>query len=77
MDGCVNSLMVYCFRFYVRWERASKTDHKGIDDFLVRNIVILDVFKFVSLLELRFLLQYPRKVAVINANVRNWSTQKD
>lgn len=73
----MNSMMVYCFWFHVRWGKASKTDHKGIDEFSVRNIVILDVFKFVSLLELQFLLQYPRRVAVINGNVRNWSTQKD
>lgn len=77
MDGCMISLMVYCFWFDVRWEKASWTDHKGIDEFFVRNIVVLDVFKFVSLLELRFLLQYPRRVSVINANVRNCSTQKD
>lgn len=61
-----------CCLWLDRWERASWTDHKGIDDFTVRNVVVLDVFKFVSFLNLQFLLQYPRKVSVIDANVRNW-----
>ncbi|XP_040887560.1 toll-like receptor 2 type-2 [Toxotes jaculatrix] len=52
-----------------RWEKASQTDHRSIDEFFVRNIVVLDVFKFVSFLQLQFLLQYPRKVSVINGKV--------
>uniref|UniRef100_UPI0037E815B9 toll-like receptor 2 type-1 n=1 Tax=Semicossyphus pulcher TaxID=241346 RepID=UPI0037E815B9 len=52
-----------------RWEPARQTDQKGIDEVSVRNVVILDVFKFVSFLQLSFLLQYPRKVSVINAQV--------
>nr|AFZ81806.1 toll-like receptor 2 [Oplegnathus fasciatus] len=52
-----------------RWERASWTDHKSFDEFFIRNIVALDVFKFTSFLQLGFLLQYPRKVSVINARV--------
>ncbi|XP_028998782.2 toll-like receptor 2 [Betta splendens] len=52
-----------------RWEKASWTDHKSIDEFFLQNAVVLDVFQFVSLLELRFLLQYPRKVSVINSKV--------
>lgn len=72
----MNNLMVCC-SWLDRWEQASKTDHRSVDEFTVRNVVILDVFKFVSFLNLQFLLQYPRKVSVINANVRNWSTQQD
>lgn len=67
--GIIN--LIGCCLWLDRWEKASWTDHKGIDDFTIRNVVILDVFKFVSLLNLQFLLQYPRKVSVINANVRN------
>ncbi|XP_042368210.1 toll-like receptor 2 type-2 [Plectropomus leopardus] len=52
-----------------RWERARRTDHKSIDEFFIRNTVVLNVFKFVSFLELGFLLQYPRKVSVINSQV--------
>ncbi|XP_022625698.1 toll-like receptor 2 type-2 [Seriola dumerili] len=52
-----------------RWEKASWTDQKSIDEFFVRNVVVLDVYKFVSFLELGFLLQYPRRVSVINAGV--------
>ncbi|XP_071315966.1 toll-like receptor 2 type-2 isoform X1 [Trachinotus anak] len=52
-----------------RWEAASLTDQKSIDEFFLRNAVVLDVFKFVSFLQLKFLLQYPRKVSVINAKV--------
>lgn len=63
-----------CCLWLDRWEKASKTDHKSVDEFTVRNLVILDVFKFVSFLNLKFLMQYPRKVSVINANARNWST---
>ncbi|XP_037614295.1 toll-like receptor 2 type-2 isoform X2 [Sebastes umbrosus] len=52
-----------------RWERAKLTDHKSIDEFFIRNVVVLDIFKFVSFLQLGFLLQYPRKVSVINSQV--------
>ncbi|XP_070785759.1 toll-like receptor 2 [Enoplosus armatus] len=52
-----------------RWERARKTDHKSIDEFFIRNLEVLNVFQFVSLLQLRFLLHYPRKVSVINTQV--------
>ncbi|XP_060890017.1 toll-like receptor 2 type-1 isoform X2 [Labrus mixtus] len=52
-----------------RWERASWTDHRGIDEFFVQNLLVLDVFKFVSLLQHRFLLHYPRKVSVIHSQV--------
>ncbi|KAM6909017.1 toll-like receptor 2 type-2 [Xenentodon cancila] len=50
-----------------RWEKANWTDQKGIDEFFLRNVVVLDVFKFTSFLSLKFLLTYPRKVSVINA----------
>ncbi|XP_071382268.1 toll-like receptor 2 [Centroberyx affinis] len=52
-----------------RWERAKWTDQKSIDEFYVRNAVVLDVWKFVSFLELRFLLQYPRRVSVIGVRM--------
>lgn len=35
----------------------------------MRDVEILDVYKFVSLMQLGFLLQYPRKVSIINAKV--------
>lgn len=63
------------FVVVVRWERASWTDHKSIDEFIVRNIVVLDVYKFVSLLQLGFLLRYPRKLSIINAKARYTSSQ--
>nr|XP_020445203.1 toll-like receptor 2 type-2 [Monopterus albus] len=64
---CVTVVSGWCYR---RWEKASWTDHKSIDEFFLRNVVVLDdVFKFVSLLQLAFLLQYPRKVSVINTKV--------
>lgn len=71
MDDCMKSLMVCRFSFGVRWETASWTDHKSIEEFYLRNVVVLDVFKFVSFLQLGFLLQYPRKVSVINSKVKN------
>ncbi|XP_033970238.1 toll-like receptor 2 [Trematomus bernacchii] len=52
-----------------RWEKASLTDHKNIDEFFLRNVVVLNVFQFSSLLQLGFLLQYPRKVSIINSQV--------
>ncbi|XP_035849708.1 toll-like receptor 2 type-2 [Sander lucioperca] len=52
-----------------RWERAKQTDQKSIDEFFVRNVVVLNVFKFVSFLQLGFMLKYPRKVSVINSRV--------
>lgn len=35
----------------------------------MRDVDILDVYQFVSLLRLGFLLQYPRKVSLINTKV--------
>nr|XP_019968290.1 PREDICTED: toll-like receptor 2 [Paralichthys olivaceus] len=52
-----------------RWEKASWADFHSIDEFFIQNIVVLDVFKFVSLLRLKFLLQYPRRVSVINSRM--------
>uniref|UniRef100_UPI003AAFFBD6 toll-like receptor 2 n=1 Tax=Centroberyx gerrardi TaxID=166262 RepID=UPI003AAFFBD6 len=52
-----------------RWERASWTDVKSVDEIFLRNVVVLDVYKFVSFLELRFLLQYPRRISVISAKM--------
>ncbi|XP_074555440.1 toll-like receptor 2 [Halichoeres trimaculatus] len=52
-----------------RLEPASKTDYKAIDEFFIRDLVVLDVYKFVSLLQLWFLLHYPRKVSVIKSQV--------
>lgn len=62
--------IVCCYLVGVRWERANWTDHRAVDEFVVRNVVVLDVFKFVSFLQLQFLLQYPRKVSVINSKVK-------
>lgn len=62
--------MVCWFSVGVRWAQAKWTDQKSIDEFFLRNIVVLDVWKFVSLLELGFLLHYPRKVSVINGRVK-------
>ncbi|XP_068426963.1 toll-like receptor 2 isoform X2 [Clinocottus analis] len=52
-----------------RWEGARLTDYKSIDEFFLRNVVVLNVFHFTSFLELAFLLKYPRKVSVINSQV--------
>ncbi|XP_008301053.1 toll-like receptor 2 [Stegastes partitus] len=52
-----------------RWEKANWTDHRSVDEFFIRDAVVLNVFRFVSFLQLRFLLQYPRKVSVINSEV--------
>ncbi|XP_067437011.1 toll-like receptor 2 [Thunnus thynnus] len=52
-----------------RWEPANTTDHKSINELYLRDIVVLDVFEFVSLLDLQFLLKWPRKMSVINSKV--------
>nr|AAW69370.1 TLR2 [Takifugu rubripes] len=52
-----------------RWEKANKTEHKGIDEIFVRDVEVLDIYKFASLISCGFLLQYPRKVSIINAKV--------
>ncbi|XP_005810817.1 toll-like receptor 2 type-2 [Xiphophorus maculatus] len=52
-----------------RWEKANKTDYKSIDEFFLRNAVVVDVYKFTAFLQLGFLLYYPRKVSVINCGV--------
>lgn len=53
-----------------RWEKANKTDHKGIDEIFVRDVEVLDIYKFASLISCGFVLQYPRKVSIINAKVK-------
>lgn len=57
-----------------RWEKANTTDHKGIDEIFVRDVEVLDIYKFVSLISCGFLLQYPRKVSIINAKVTGLAT---
>ncbi|XP_072232518.1 toll-like receptor 2 type-2 [Leuresthes tenuis] len=52
-----------------RWEKANWTDQRSIDEFFIRNVLVLDVFKFTSFLTLKFLLTYPRRVSVINSRV--------
>lgn len=68
--------MACCLLLGSRWERASWTDHKSIDEVVIRNVVVLDVYKFVSFLQLGFLLQYPRKVSVINAKVTKMNVRE-
>ncbi|CAL8241242.1 unnamed protein product [Merluccius merluccius] len=51
------------------WERANLTDHQSMDEFLVRDGKLLDTFHFSSLVQLGFLLVYPRKVSVIGCQV--------
>nr|WEW53051.1 toll-like receptor 2 [Platichthys stellatus] len=52
-----------------RWETASWVDTSSMDQLFVRNVVVLDVFKFASFLQLKFLLQFPRMVSVINSRI--------
>ncbi|CAN9509364.1 unnamed protein product [Ophioblennius macclurei] len=52
-----------------RWERATWTDHRSMDEIFARDAVVLDVFKFLSLTDMMFLLKYPRKVSIINSGV--------
>ncbi|XP_055012389.1 toll-like receptor 2 isoform X2 [Boleophthalmus pectinirostris] len=53
----------------VSWEKAHKTDHKSLDEIFIKDIVVLNVFEFRSFLPLGFILEYPRKISVINAKV--------
>nr|QAA92197.1 toll-like receptor 2 [Plecoglossus altivelis] len=48
-------------------ERARKTRHDGLDTFYLRNMQIVNLYRFSSLLGLGFLLRYPRQVTVIGA----------
>uniref|UniRef100_A0A672HJQ6 Toll-like receptor 2 n=1 Tax=Salarias fasciatus TaxID=181472 RepID=A0A672HJQ6_SALFA len=52
-----------------RWEPAGWTEHESIDELSARNVEILDVFKFLSLMDMTFLLKYPRKGSFINCGV--------
>lgn len=54
-----------------RWDKANWTEHQSLDEVLVRDVEVLDVYSFVSLLGLGFVLRYPRKVSVIGAEVRS------
>lgn len=57
-----------------RWEKASWTDHKSIDEIFMRDVEILDIYSFASLITCGFLLQYPRRVSIINAKVTGAET---
>ncbi|KAM9425594.1 toll-like receptor 2 isoform 2-T2 [Pholidichthys leucotaenia] len=52
-----------------RWEKANWTDQRSIDEFFIKDVVVLNVWSFFSFLQLKFLLEYPRKVSVINSKV--------
>ncbi|KAM9425167.1 toll-like receptor 2 type-2 [Pholidichthys leucotaenia] len=52
-----------------RWEKANWTDQRSIDEVFIKDAVVLNVWRFVSFLQLKFLLEYPRKVSVINSKV--------
>lgn len=52
-----------------RWERAGWTEHRSIDEFFVSRATVLDVFRFVSLVDMKFLLEYPQKVSLIDSGV--------
>uniref|UniRef100_A0A3B3ZU05 Toll-like receptor 2 n=1 Tax=Periophthalmus magnuspinnatus TaxID=409849 RepID=A0A3B3ZU05_9GOBI len=51
------------------WEKARWTDHMSLDEVFVKDIVLLNNFEFTAFLSLSFLLQFPRKISLINTKV--------
>ncbi|XP_072232709.1 toll-like receptor 2 [Leuresthes tenuis] len=58
-----------------RLEHASWTDHRSMDEFFVRKLVVLDIFKFVMTAKMNFLLQYQRKLSFIDSKLFLFSCQ--
>ncbi|KAG7266990.1 hypothetical protein CRUP_010524, partial [Coryphaenoides rupestris] len=52
-----------------RWEPAASTEHQSMDELLVRDGHLQDMYHFSSLLQLGFLLAYPRKLSLIGCKV--------
>uniref|UniRef100_A0A3P9JPC1 Toll-like receptor 2 n=1 Tax=Oryzias latipes TaxID=8090 RepID=A0A3P9JPC1_ORYLA len=52
-----------------RWTRANWTDLRSMDEFLVRNLVLQDVFTFFLIGNLYFLVQNQRKLSFINSQL--------
>ncbi|XP_036072545.1 toll-like receptor 2 isoform X1 [Oryzias melastigma] len=52
-----------------RWAGANWTDLRSMDEFLVRNLVLQDVFTFFLIGNLYFLVQNQRKISLINAKL--------
>ncbi|KAM6909413.1 toll-like receptor 2 [Xenentodon cancila] len=51
------------------WERAKKTNLASMDEIFIRNLVVVDMLSLFLTANLYFLLQYQRKVSIINAKL--------
>ncbi|XP_075307393.1 toll-like receptor 2 type-2 [Odontesthes bonariensis] len=58
-----------------RLEPATRTDHSSMDEFFVRKLVVIDMFKFAMTGNLGFLLQYQRKLSLIDSQLFLMSCQ--
>ncbi|MED6291643.1 hypothetical protein CHARACLAT_025670, partial [Characodon lateralis] len=52
-----------------RWIRANRTDLSSLDKLFVSDVTIIDILKFAMTSELMFLLQYQKKLSIINAKM--------
>ncbi|XP_014853364.1 PREDICTED: toll-like receptor 2 isoform X1 [Poecilia mexicana] len=52
-----------------RWVTANRTDLRSMDEFFASDVTILDILKFAMVSELQYLLQYQKKLSIINAKL--------
>ncbi|XP_054876264.1 toll-like receptor 2 type-2 [Poeciliopsis prolifica] len=52
-----------------RWVTANRTDLSSMDEFFASDVTILDILKFAMVSELQYLLQYQKKLSIINAKL--------
>ncbi|MEQ2242645.1 hypothetical protein ILYODFUR_038065, partial [Ilyodon furcidens] len=51
------------------WIRANRTDLSSLDEFFVSDVTIIDILKFAMTSDLTFLLQYQKKLSIVNSKM--------
>ncbi|MEQ2202103.1 hypothetical protein XENOCAPTIV_024258, partial [Xenoophorus captivus] len=51
------------------WIRANRTDLSSLDEFFISDVTIIDILKFAMTSDLTFLLQYQKKLSIVNAKM--------
>ncbi|KAK5606875.1 hypothetical protein CRENBAI_014116 [Crenichthys baileyi] len=52
-----------------RWISANRTDLSSLDEFFVSDVTIIDILKFAMTSDLTFLLQYQKKLSIVNSKI--------
>ncbi|KAK5606876.1 hypothetical protein CRENBAI_014117 [Crenichthys baileyi] len=52
-----------------RWISANRTDLSSLDEFFISDVTIIDILKFAMTSDLTFLLQYQKKLSIVNSKM--------